>query len=59
MIKWSVGSSLTGASPLSPVIKSLVAVNEPAAILHRGRTPVMRRIEARFRFLAVREQLRG
>lgn len=43
-----------GASPLSPVIKSLVAVNEPPAVLHRGRTPLMRRIESRFRFLAVR-----
>jgi hypothetical protein len=43
-----------GLSPLSPVLKSLLADNEPAAVLHRGRESLMRRIESRFRFLAVR-----
>ena len=43
-----------GVSPLSPVLKSLLADNEPAAVLHRGRESLMRRIESRFRFLAVR-----
>ena len=43
-----------GVSPLSPVLKSLMADNEPAAVLHRGRESLMRRIESRFRFLAVR-----
>ena len=46
-----------GLSPLSPVLKSLLADNEPAAVLHRGRESLMRRIESRFRFLAVRERL--
>lgn len=45
---------IAGVSPLSPVLKSLLADNEPAAVLHRGRESLMRRIESRFRFLAVR-----
>ena len=44
----------SGASPLSPLIKSLVADAEPAAIGLRGRASLMHRIESRFRFLAVR-----
>ncbi len=36
------------------MLKSLLADNEPAAVLHRGRESLMRRIESRFRFLAVR-----
>ena len=43
----------TGASPLSPLVKSLVADAEPAAIALRGRASIMHRIESRFRFLAV------
>ncbi|KAK9810268.1 hypothetical protein WJX72_007661 [[Myrmecia] bisecta] len=43
---------LYGRSPLSPVIKSLVVDNEPPAVAVRGREATMRRIDARFRFLA-------
>ncbi|KAK9822234.1 hypothetical protein WJX81_003153 [Elliptochloris bilobata] len=43
---------LFGVSPLSPVVKSLVADNEPAAVALRGRAALMHRLEARFRFLA-------
>ena len=50
---WHAHAS-AGVSPLSPVLKSLLADNEPAAVLHRGRESLMRRIESRFRFLAVR-----
>lgn len=42
-----------GASPLSPVIKSLITENEPAAGHLRGRNSLMRAIDQRFRFLAV------
>lgn len=42
---------LYGRSPLSPILKSLMADNEPAVPL-RGRAALMHRIEARFRFLA-------
>ncbi len=44
---------LPGASPLSPLLKSILKENEPAAISHRGRASIMHRIESRFRFLAV------
>jgi hypothetical protein len=44
---------VTGASPLSPVVKSIVTDSEPAAAHVRGRVGLMRRIESRFRFLAV------
>ena len=47
-------SGLSGASMMSPLIKSLVADNEPPAIGWRGRSAIMQRIDARFRFLAVR-----
>lgn len=43
-----------GSSPLSPVVKSIVMDSEPAAPHLRGRVGLMRRIESRFRFLAVR-----
>ena len=46
-------SYVAGVSPLSPVVKSLVADNEPAAVGLRGRVALMHRLEARFRFLAV------
>lgn len=39
---------------MSPLVKSLVADNEPPAVQYRGRTTLMHRIESRFRFLAVR-----
>ena len=42
-----------GGSLLSPLVKSLVADNEPPAVGLRGRTTLMHRIENRFRFLAV------
>lgn len=45
---------VAGASPLSPVVKSIVMDSEPAAAHLRGRVGLMRRIESRFRFLAVR-----
>ncbi|CAL8466741.1 g6277 [Coccomyxa elongata] len=48
----AVHDILYGLSPLSPLIKSLVADNEPAAIASRGRASIMHRIESRFRFLA-------
>ena len=38
---------------MSPLVKSLVADNEPPAIHLRGRVSIMHRIESRFRFLAV------
>eukprot|EP00208_Stichococcus_sp_RCC1054_P004108 CAMPEP_0206134656 /NCGR_PEP_ID=MMETSP1473-20131121/134_1 /ASSEMBLY_ACC=CAM_ASM_001109 /TAXON_ID=1461547 /ORGANISM="Stichococcus sp, Strain RCC1054" /LENGTH=373 /DNA_ID=CAMNT_0053526275 /DNA_START=271 /DNA_END=1393 /DNA_ORIENTATION=- len=43
---------LFGASPLSPVVKSLVTESEPAAGHLRGRDSLMRSIDQRFRFLA-------
>ena len=43
---------VAGSSPLSPVLKSVLADNEQAAPI-RGRAALMHRIEARFRFLAV------
>lgn len=43
-----------GASPFSPVLKTLLADNEPAAAALRGRPALMHRVESRFRFLAVR-----
>lgn len=43
---------LFGASPLSPVVKSIVTENEPAAGHLRGRSSLMRVIDQRFRFLA-------
>ena len=46
-------AKLAGSSPLSPVIKSIVVENEPAAAHLRGRVGLMHRIESRFRFLAV------
>jgi hypothetical protein len=42
-----------GKSLFSPLLKSLMSDNQPAAILRRGRSSVMHRIEERFRFLAV------
>ena len=42
-----------GVSPLSPLLKSILQDNEPAAMAHRGRASIMHRIESRFRFLAV------
>lgn len=48
----SLPLSIPGASLLSPIIKSLATDNEPAAASYRGRTALMRRLEARFRFLA-------
>ena len=45
---------LAGASPFSPVLKSLLADDEPAAAALRGRRALMHRVESRFRFLAVR-----
>ncbi|KAI8464180.1 MAG: hypothetical protein J3K34DRAFT_474538 [Monoraphidium minutum] len=43
---------LYGASPFSPVVKTLVAQDEPAALQARGRASVMHKIESRFRFLS-------
>lgn len=43
---------LFGQSPFSPVVKSVVAVNEPSALTFHGRKSVMHKIESRFRFLA-------
>ena len=50
---WLTNMLAAGASPLSPLIKSMIRDAEPAAMSHRGRASVMRRIEARLRFLAV------
>ena len=50
---WPTNMLAAGASPLSPLIKSMIRDAEPAAMSHRGRASVMRRIEARLRFLAV------
>lgn len=44
---------MSGASMMSPVVKSLVGDNEPSAIEYRGRSAIMQRIDTRFRFLAV------
>ncbi|KAF8063867.1 hypothetical protein HT031_003724 [Scenedesmus sp. PABB004] len=43
---------LFGASPFSPVVKSIVTEDEPALLQLRGRTSIMHKVEARFRFLA-------
>ncbi len=43
---------LNGPSPFSPLLKSLVAVKEPALVEVRGRSSIMHKLEARFRFLA-------
>ncbi|KIY99117.1 hypothetical protein MNEG_8844 [Monoraphidium neglectum] len=43
---------LFGPSPFSPVVKTLVAQDEPAALQQRGRASVMHKIESRFRFLS-------
>ncbi|CAL5227452.1 g10419 [Coccomyxa viridis] len=48
----AVHDILYGASPLSPLLKSILKENEPAAIARRGRASIMHRIESRFRFLA-------
>ena len=42
-----------GVSPLSPLLKTVLRDNEPAAMTYRGRASLMHRIEQRFRFLAV------
>ena len=47
------GVCAAGASPFSPVLKSLLADDEPAAAALRGRRALMHRVETRFRFLAV------
>lgn len=43
---------LFGASPFSPVVKSMVKEDEPPLLQLRGRTSIMHKIESRFRFLA-------
>ena len=48
----AVHNVLFGPSPFSPMVKSLAGDSEPAALERRGRSSVMHRIEARFRFLA-------
>lgn len=47
-----VYNCLFGSSPLSPIVKSIVTENEPAAGRLRGRSSLMRVIDQRFRFLA-------
>lgn len=47
---------LHSASPFSPLLKTLVRQEQPAALADRGRPQLMRRIESRFRFLAADSQ---
>eukprot|EP00884_Botryococcus_braunii_P020484 jgi/Botrbrau1/7119/Bobra.0165s0135.2 len=48
----AVHDALYGRSLFSPLLKTLVSDKQPAAIMYRGRTALMHRIEERFRFLA-------
>eukprot|EP00879_Flechtneria_rotunda_P018162 GHRR01019049.1.p1 GENE.GHRR01019049.1~~GHRR01019049.1.p1 ORF type:complete len:253 (+),score=57.54 GHRR01019049.1:100-858(+) len=48
----SLYNILFGASPFSPIVKSIVKEDEPPLLQLRGRSSIMHKVESRFRFLA-------